>query len=223
MNIKKVEITIRNNATGLYIKLPVIPERISYTDGAAQFNTVKVLNLGSVNFFDGVDLDSLTLSSFFPGRHDPGYCQVSAAELKTPETYRNWFSSLKDSGGTCQVIIPAYGISKTMQISSFEWEGFGAEGDIEYTLNFSEGKDITPQQLTPGGTAPSLGNKTQTDRSAAPAKNKANTYTVKAGDTLTTIAKKLGVANWRTGLYEPNKAVIGNDPGKLKPGQVLTI
>lgn len=221
--IKKVEITIRNNATGEYLKLPIIPERLPYTDGPAQFNSVKIVSLGNVNFFDGVDLDNFTLSSFFPGRYDPGYCQVSAAELKTPETYRNWFSSLKDSGGTCQVIVPAYGISKTMQVASFDWEGVGAEGDIEYTLEFSEGKDIAPQQLTPGGQAPAVGDKAQVDRPAAPEKVAGKTYTVKAGDTLTAIAKRLGIANWRTGLYEPNKAVIGNDPGKIKPGQVLTI
>ncbi len=38
---------------------------------------------------------------------------------------------------------------------------------------------------------------------------------------LSVIAEHLGIANWNTGLYLPNKAVIGNDPNLIKPGQVL--
>lgn len=46
------------------------------------------------------------------------------------------------------------------------------------------------------------------------------TYTVKSGDTLSGIAKKLGIKDWHT-LYNNNKGVIGNNPNLIKPGQVL--
>ena len=46
-------------------------------------------------------------------------------------------------------------------------------------------------------------------------------YTVRKGDTLSGIAKKLGIPNWRT-LYEQNKAVIGSNPNLIRPGQKLT-
>jgi len=46
-------------------------------------------------------------------------------------------------------------------------------------------------------------------------------YKVQRGDTLSGIAKKLGIPNWRT-LYEQNKAVIGSNPNLIRPGQKLS-
>ena len=50
-----------------------------------------------------------------------------------------------------------------------------------------------------------------------------STYTVKAGDTLSKIAKeKLGNANAYMEIFNANKAQL-SDPDKIKPGQVLKI
>ncbi|MGY1753318.1 LysM peptidoglycan-binding domain-containing protein [Blastococcus sp. SYSU D01042] len=46
-------------------------------------------------------------------------------------------------------------------------------------------------------------------------------YTVRAGDTLSRIATAHGV-HWSS-LHEANRGVIGADPGRIFPGQVLTI
>lgn len=46
-------------------------------------------------------------------------------------------------------------------------------------------------------------------------------YTVKSGDTLSGIARKLGIPSWRT-LYEANKSVIGSNYNLIRPGQQLT-
>ena len=49
------------------------------------------------------------------------------------------------------------------------------------------------------------------------------TYTVKAGDTLSKIAKeKLGDANAYMDIFNANKGLL-TDPDKIKPGQVLKI
>ena len=51
----------------------------------------------------------------------------------------------------------------------------------------------------------------------------ATTYTVKAGDTLSKIAKDhLGDANAYTAIFEANRDQL-SDPDKIKPGQVLKI
>ena len=47
------------------------------------------------------------------------------------------------------------------------------------------------------------------------------TYVVKKGDTLSSIASKYNTT-WQK-LYNKNKTVIGNNPNKIKPGQVLSI
>lgn len=55
------------------------------------------------------------------------------------------------------------------------------------------------------------------------AKPAATTYTVKAGDTLSKIAKEhLGEANAYMKIFDVNKSIL-SDPDKIKPGQVLTI
>lgn len=48
-----------------------------------------------------------------------------------------------------------------------------------------------------------------------------STYVVKKGDTLSGIASKHGTT-WQK-LYEKNKSVIGNNPDKIYPGQILSI
>ena len=50
------------------------------------------------------------------------------------------------------------------------------------------------------------------------------TYEVKSGDSLSKIAKAAygSGARWKE-IYEANKAVIGSDPNKIKPGQKLRI
>lgn len=59
---------------------------------------------------------------------------------------------------------------------------------------------------------------------AAPPPRAARTYTVASGDTLWAIAKKeLGAGTRWPELYEKNRGVIGDNPDRIKPGQVLTI
>jgi nucleoid-associated protein YgaU len=55
------------------------------------------------------------------------------------------------------------------------------------------------------------------------ATGKVETYTVKAGDTLSSIAKeKLGSANAYPKIFEANRDQL-SDPNKIMPGQVLKI
>lgn len=58
-----------------------------------------------------------------------------------------------------------------------------------------------------------------TPAGVASSSSSANSYVVQAGDTLSSIASKLGMS-WQS-LYEKNKSVIGGDPNMIKPGQIL--
>jgi nucleoid-associated protein YgaU len=217
-----VDLTIKDNKTGAYLVIPVLPERIEYTDGSKQADTVNILNLGSVDFPSGVDLDSFGWSSFFPARYDASYCQTS--NLKTPVEYRNKLSGWKDNGNSLQLICPAAGINKTMYLRGFNWDLRGFEGDIYYSLEFRELKTIKPKKVpSSGGQISNPKKKTPASRPPAPKKPKPKYYTVKPGDYLIKIAKANGIKNWRTQLYNPNRPPLGSNPNLIYPGQKLKL
>ena len=74
-----------------------------------------------------------------------------------------------------------------------------------------------------GGAAAPGGAKPQAVPASQPAPANGE-YTVQKGDSLSKIAKKhLGDANAWKKIYEANKAVIGDDPDKIFPGQKLKL
>jgi len=64
--------------------------------------------------------------------------------------------------------------------------------------------------------------KTSASKPKPPSRPAPRTYTIRPGDTLSGIAARFGIADWRK-LYQANKGVIGSDPNLILPGQVLTI
>jgi len=75
-----------------------------------------------------------------------------------------------------------------------------------------------------GGAAAPAGAKPQAVPVSQPAPAGGETYTVQKGDSLSKIAKKhLGDANAWKKIYEANRAVIGDDPDKIFPGQKLKL
>lgn len=57
---------------------------------------------------------------------------------------------------------------------------------------------------------------------SAPAPSPIHTYTVEPGDSLSAIAFKEHLSGWEQ-LYEANRAVVGGNPNRIYPGQVLVI
>ncbi|MEG1083983.1 MAG: hypothetical protein RSE04_06035 [Hydrogenoanaerobacterium sp.] len=137
-----IDVDITLKADNSYLNVPVIPASISYADGDTTPVTVSILQLGDVDFHNGVSLDAISWSCFFPARYDAGYCKSS--NVLTPTTYRDKLSGWKDSGKKVQVIIPSAGINKTMKISSFKWEFKGFEGDLYYEITLKEHKEVKP-------------------------------------------------------------------------------
>lgn len=216
-----LDITIKDNKTGVYVRIPVTPEAISLDDGDAKASTVEILNLGDIDFLNGVELDAVNWSSIFPVRYDPSYCKYS--DLKTPLEYKDIISTWKQSGASLQLIIPALGINKTMYVKSFKGNVEGWELDLNYDIQLKEYKIIRPLLLDSANPVISTA-QTVTLESRAPVPETAapTTYTVQSGDTLSYIAKKTGVTPWNT-IYDKNKSVIGANPNTIYPGQVLTL
>lgn len=220
----KVELSIKDHATGIYMLVPVVPESIPYAEGEKQADTVSILNLGDVDFLSGVSLDTFQIISFFPGRYDASYCQTS--KLKTPMEYKALFKSWKNNGTPLQIICPAAGINERMTLRTFEGDLQGFEGDIYYRASFTQAKTVKPKKIVVGGKPPAKGQKTPAERPKPPAPPVQKTYTVVSGDYLIKIAKKFGISDWRNKLYIPNKkpkGPLGNDPNLIFPGQKLKL
>lgn len=226
MSIKgiKVELSFKDEKTGKYYAVPVLPERIGYTNGSKQVNTANIIDLGAVDFLRGVDLDSMTWSSFFPARYDASY--VSVVKPLKPNQYKDLFVKWKNEGTPLRIISPAAGINKQVYLSSFSWDLRGAEGDIYYSVTIRERKTIKPIMLPVNKPAPSKNKKTPAKRTPVTTPPKPKTYTVVRGDSLTKIAKKFKIANWHKDLYLPNKkpkGPLGTNPSLILPGQKLKL
>lgn len=216
-----VEIALLDNETGISLTVPVLPTNgeIAFNDGDQQPLSVDIVDLGAVEIPAGVALDSIGWESFFPARYEASYCAVGADLLKAPLDYRNQFSTWKDNGTSLQIICAAAGLNKTVFVKSFAWKLKGAEGDIYYSLQLTEFKKIAPKKVTPGGEV--ITGLSPEDRPDQPASDAGTTYAVISGDSLSLIGKKLGI-DWHR-IYDNNKDVVGTNPDKLVPGQVLNV
>ena len=114
-------------------------------------------------------------------------------------------------------------------IEAFEWGENDGTGDIFYTISFKEYRNVVASKSNvsqeSSGSGESASQVAGANGGAARTEPKVSSrrYTVKKGDTLTSIAKRLtGSSNWRP-IYNANRAVIGGNPNRIKVGQKLTI
>lgn len=206
---------------GSRIRIPVVPAE--YTVTSEQDNTsVTVCNLGEVTLRGKRKLQQISFSSFFPRHYDSGYCDVRS---KSPITMVKKIEKMKRSGSVKLIITGV--LSMKVTIESFEWGENDGTGDISYTLSMKEYRTVSipasvlvkeqPAQPAAAGGDGGTSGRDQPETTGT------QSYTVKSGDSLSAIARKLtGSTNWQA-IYEQNKAVIGSNPNMIKPGQVLTI
>lgn len=209
-----------SNGTHDKIKLPVNPQSIGYND-TRNFEDIILANGDEKTVISGSNLRTYSISSFFP-RKRPYYAQVK--DMKTPQEYINKIKSWMDAKKVLLLQVTGTNINDPVTIRSFEWEEKGgAVGDIEYTLELKEYKPVVYSKILNTKTSNNKNNNKKTSRPKSE-KPVPKTYTVKNGDTLWKIAKKLlGDGSLWVKIYEKNKKTIGNNPDLLKPGQRLVI
>lgn len=206
---------------GSRVRIPVLPSE--YSVSSEQDNTsVTVCNLGEVTLRGKRKLQQVSFSSFFPMYYDSSYCDVRS---KKPIEMVKKIEKMKQSGSVKLIITGV--ISMKVTIESFEWGENDGTGDISYTLTMKEYRTVSIPASTLVKDSPTQPDQSSSDGGMSgrnqPETTSTQSYTVKSGDTLSGIARKLtGSTNWRT-IYEQNKGVIGSNPNMIKPGQVLTI
>lgn len=207
------------------LRFPVLPSEYKVS-GSKGIETVNINAIGEVDLEGMRGLRTVSFSSFFPQHYDSSYCEFS--RIKKPGRYIKQIEQIMSEGIT-RIIITGTPINFSCRISSFDYEENDGTGDISFSITLKEHRKIA---ITQSSVVTENSNSRQSASEDAVSKDmtkrednreKPKTYTVKSGDCLSSIARKLtGNSDWHT-LYEQNKAVIGSNPNLIKDGTVLVI
>lgn len=125
--------------------------------------------------------------------------------------------------GSVRLIITDTPINFAVTIESFAWGENDRTGDISYTITMREYRGVSSVKSSVVVDTGEVKKETASGETRTEKEKSTQTYTVKAGDTLTSIARKTtGSADWKP-IYEQNKDVIGSNPNLIQVGTVLTI
>lgn len=206
-----------------HLAIPVLPSE--YKVQSSQSNrSENIIGIGEVSLKGKRNLRTVSFSSFFPFRKDSSYCRKG--KILKPLQYVNAIERMKQVG-TVKLVITGSPLRMTCRIESFEWGENDGTGDISYTISFKEYRHISAskssvmQDTASGGQGVDTAQAQESQRTEP--QRSTQEYTVKKGDTLTAIAKRLtGSSNWKQ-IYNANRSVIGGNPNRIYPGQRLVI
>ena len=208
------------NGYHVYLKkclLPVTPSKIQVKVNS-QDKTVSLINDGEVSILKQPGLKDIEFEFMLP------QLPYLEALKKGKKTFQFIVSRTRPSGKTLfstniKVSLESYtvtedaknGLDLNVKVKLREYRKYGTK-----TVTIvQEGQGASPPEAT-----------VQEARAAetAPAPETAQAYTVVKGDSLCAIARRFygNEGRW-TAIYEANKAVIGGDPNRIYPGQVLTL
>lgn len=207
------------------MRFPVLPGEYK-VQGSRGIETVNINVVGETDLGGMRGLRTVSFSSFFPKRYNPSYCEFKG--IKNPQRYVKQIEQMMN-GGIVKLIITGTAINFPCRISSFEWGEDDGTGDIRFSITLKEHRKIAISQSSVVAESQVTTQTTSEDTSAKDTakredtREKPKTYTVKRGDCLSSIARKLtGSSDWHA-LYEQNKGIIGSNPNLIKDGTVLTI
>lgn len=206
------------------LRFPVLPSDYKVS-GSRGIETVNINAIGEVDLDGMSELRTITFSSFFPQHYDPSYCEFS--RIKKPSRYIKQIERMME-GGIARIIITGTSINFPCRISSFDYEENDGTGDVTFSITLKEHRKVAVSKSSviaeAAGTEQSGGDISSKDATKREdTREMPKTYTVKSGDCLSSIARKLtGNSDWHA-LYEQNKTVIGSNPNYLRDGTVLII
>lgn len=209
---------IKNIKKNMTLTLPITPEKykIEYKN---DFETVRLTNFGDVNIPAFHTPITFTLEGLF-SINEYHYLNPQTLPENTIKTSMDYVTLIKkwiDSKDITRVVI-AKGIDvkidSNFYIESISYSEDGQTvGDITYSIIF---KEYRAREM-----------KTQNNESKViriDNKKEETKYTVKKGDYLIKIARKVygDSTRWKE-IYNANKTIIGNNPNLIYPNQILTI
>lgn len=213
------------------VLLPVTPDKIKVSING-QNKTVNLLDDSQVNILRTPGLTEAEFNMILPAMKYPW----TNGQPQAISTYLGILESYAVSKQRFQFIVvrarpdgtPIYSTNLTMAIESYDIiddheNGFDTEVDIKLkqspyygTKNVKLKKKKSKSKTTTQATVTA-----SRDTSSAP---QTSSYTVKKGDCLMAIAKKVygDSSKWRE-IYSANKSTVGSNPNLIYPGQAFTI
>ncbi len=200
------------------IQFPVLPETFDVTYGNAT-KSVDIIGLGEIIILQDRAAIEVSWSCFFPAAKFPGI-QVDA--LTAPATLAKTITGWKHSDKPAHLILTGTDINFYVGIQTFQTTEEGGDPDsIHYKIKLKEYRDVKVRQVKVDVSTKVATVSSQATRTDNRVQEK--TYTVKSGDCLWNIAKKLlGSGSRYTEIYNLNKDKIKN-PNLIYAGQVLRI
>lgn len=209
------KIYIQQNKKKLY--LPVLPP--GWSDSSKQSNTsVNINAVGEHTLMGKRQLREVSLSSFFPkdtDRYNADY---------TPKEYKEKIEKMKRKGIVKLHLMDIYTIFATIEQFDTSEDENDPTGDMHYTLTFKEYKYISTKVKTTKKKSSTKRNVKTSKHARQTQSAKKGSYTIKKGDSLSVIAKKVygDSSQWKK-IYNVNKKTIGGNPNKIGAGKKLVI
>lgn len=220
-----IDLYLREKNGERELRIPILPEKLEFRRGDATFVTCEIMKLGEVAVPTGTELSAYAWASVFPGvgrRNDP----LIHGTWYVPKWYDSTLEDWKKKGTLVNLLVTGYPINADVYVKAYQSEASGAFGDIVYELELVEARSITIQTSKV---------QTPTQTTTQRASTTSNSYTIKTGDTLWEIAKKLyNDGNKWSLIYNANKDIIEQTAKKhgksssengwwIFPGVTLTI
>ena len=220
-----VDIYITEREGNREVRIPWLPDKILYSSGGAVFAEYDILDKGPVAVPTGSGLAGIQWEGVLPGESRTD-TSLFRGTPKAPKYYHNIFKEWKEDGTPLQIMVTGYPINDDVYLEDYEAEVSGGFGDMAYTISFKETREVKIS------TVKTAAQKTTTTKRST---TTSQTYTVKSGDCLWSIAEKLkgSGSSWNS-IYAANKEVIestaksrgysNSDNGWwIFPGTVLSI
>jgi LysM domain. len=206
------------------VRIPWLPEKIQFSSGGTRFASYDIMDRGEIKVPNGKNIGEFSWESTLPGKNRVEILPFLRGKWISPKTYQEIFSVWRVQGTPLRLIVTGTPINHDVYLSDYNVTYFGAFGDYEYDITFSDFETINI-------IAAAAENKNKRAEVVSTQKS----HTVVTGDNLWSIAQKYlgnGV-NWPT-VYNTNKTIIeetakkrgyksSNNGHWIFPGTILKI